>query len=696
MSTVEFAQCLREVRWVRGDENVRQIEREAGSQGDRYVFFKDGSLYKALEIRIGAEAGADEPDGALRTCSRSFPVLCVPEPEVPYRTLDLLSEQVTLIDTDQGLQYVERQDYLVYLLTCRDWNVDWIRLLLHSIPMGLIVCDRSRRVVNYNAKALRMLKKSEADSLNMASIFGEQVLSQVVDRGEFVFNQVYMREGLLADFAPLQDHDGSISGLVVVLQDLPHIEEMAMELDKVKNLNRDLHAVLASLCDELFVIDPDGVVIRASQSKIITANHAAGSDPVGRNFFSDEAFSDLPTDVVRLVIGQKRRISMEWESGHGVHILFEANPVLDESGRLVRVVVTLRDITETSKLKKELKEVQSQSVRYKRELEALRSRLAPERDPLVWASTAMDQVMRQVERVSQYPSTILLLGESGVGKEVIARAIHERSPRRERPFVKINCAAIPESLLESELFGYTRGAFTGANAQGKMGLFEQGDGGIVFLDEISEIPLSLQAKLLRVIQEKEVYPVGGVHPRQLDVQIIAATNRNLREMVESGQFREDLYYRLNVIPIEIPPLRHRPEDISLLALHFLQELTRKYERELRWGKGALESLRRYNWPGNVRELRNVVERLVVTCDSDVIEAVHVESMLPARRGPVKVSAIDDIMPLREATEMVEDQLILLAMRRYHSTTKAARVLGVSQSTVSRKFQKAIQRFPDLW
>lgn len=637
---MSFSQCLREARWTDGHVTVQQVVKDARRDGRRYVFFRDDHGVKAVRIHDLIYV-ADDPkcrNLRVRDCSKSFPVLCVHEADVPYRTLDLLSEEVTLIESPGILRYVERHDYLIYLLTCRDWNVNWTRLLLHSIPMGLIVCDRRYQIVNCNSKALRMLKKSDTESLDLVSLFGAQVLAQVIEREEFILNQVYTREGLLADFAPLKDHDGTVSGLVIVLQDLPHIEELAMELDKVKNLNHDLQAILLSLCDELFVIDPAGTVIRASQSKIITANHAEDFDPVGRNFFKDEAFSDLPTELVRLVMDQKRRLSMEWESAQGLHILFEANPVVNESGRVVRVVVTLRDITETSKLKKELKEVQSQSVRYKRELEALRSRLS-RTDPLVWASPRMEKIMQQVERVSQFPSTILLLGESGVGKEVIARAIHERSPRRDRPFVKINCAAIPETLLESELFGYTRGAFTGASAQGKIGLFEQADGGIVFLDEISEIPLSLQAKLLRVIQEKEVYRLGAVQPRQLDVQIIAATNRNLKEMVENGQFREDLYYRLNVIPIEIPPLRDRPEDISLLALHFLQEITRKYQRDLRWTKQALERLQKYPWPGNVRELRNVVERLVVICDSDIIEVRHVENVLPADDPPVKFSLI---------------------------------------------------------
>jgi formate hydrogenlyase transcriptional activator len=231
--------------------------------------------------------------------------------------------------------------------------------------------------------------------------------------------------------------------------------------------------------------------------------------------------------------------------------------------------------------------------------------------PIIGNSLSLRQALKQVEVVAPTDATVLVLGETGTGKELIARAIHDASPRRQRPFIKMNCAAIPASLLESELFGHERGAFTGAVAQ-RIGRFELADGGTLFLDEVGEIPLELQPKLLRVLQEREFERLGGTRTLSVDVRVVAATNRDLREMVGTQQFRDDLYYRLNVFPIEIPPLRDRPEDIEALARHFVHQFARRMNREVdSIPNETLDALRRHSWPGNVRELENVIQRAVI-------------------------------------------------------------------------------------
>ena len=350
-----------------------------------------------------------------------------------------------------------------------------------------------------------------------------------------------------------------------------------------------------------------------------------------------------------------------------------------------------RDITEATRLRDELREMKKISAQYKQELDEMKMQEKLSRK-LIYRSQKMEDIVAQIHKVAKFSSTVLIQGESGVGKEVIAHAIHQLGGRKERPFLKVNCGAIPEALLESELFGYVKGAFTGADPGGKDGYFRQADQGVLFLDEIGELPLRLQVKLLRVLQEREVAPIGSTQTFSVDVQIIAATNTNLREMVADGAFREDLFYRLNVIPIHVPPLRERHEDIPLIAFHFLKQFNEQHESNYHLTPDALNLLEAYTWPGNIRELQNIVERLVVTADDEIIDASVVGQVLKLNEPMTKVKPIiTNIMPLQEAFEAVEEQLITQAMNIYKTTTRAATALGISQSSVSRKYQKIVNK-----
>ncbi|WP_343750414.1 sigma-54 interaction domain-containing protein, partial [Lentibacillus halophilus] len=341
---------------------------------------------------------------------------------------------------------------------------------------------------------------------------------------------------------------------------------------------------------------------------------------------------------------------------------------------------------ETTQLKSELDETKKLTHRYKQELERLRNLESMNHD-VIYCSAAMEQVMLKVNKLAEFHSTVLITGESGVGKEVITRTIHKYGRRANKPFLSINCGAIPEDLLESELFGYVKGAFTGAHNQGKKGYFQQAHQGVLVLDEIGEVSQNLQVKLLRVLQEGEIIPVGSSQPVSVDVQIIATTNKDLDKMVREGRFREDLYYRINVIPITVPPLRERTEDIPLLAYHFLQKLNTKYEKTYYFSPDALNLLEVYSWPGNIRELQNIIERLVVTTEEQVISADSVKTLLRLGESGKHQPIITDIIPLDEAQTSVEEQLIALAMKKYKTTTKAAEALNISQSAVSRKYKK---------
>ncbi len=302
-------------------------------------------------------------------------------------------------------------------------------------------------------------------------------------------------------------------------------------------------------------------------------------------------------------------------------------------------------------------------------------------DNIIGRSQAMREIFHTVERVAPTRATVLLAGESGVGKDMIARAIHQHSPRKNHPFVKINCTALPENLMESELFGYDRGAFTGATSS-KPGKFEQADGGTTFLDEIGDVPGNIQVKLLRVLQERQFERLGSNVTRNVDVRVIAATNADLRAALEQGRFREDLYYRLNVVPINIPPLRDRKEDIPFLAIHFVRKLSKELgstAKEI--SPAAVDRLLDHSWPGNVRELENTIERSLVLGSGDVLQPSEIR--IEAPRGPaVSVSVQTPLLPEGETLEHWEQMMIREALRRTNGNkSQAARMLGLTRNAL---------------
>jgi transcriptional regulator with PAS, ATPase and Fis domain len=305
---------------------------------------------------------------------------------------------------------------------------------------------------------------------------------------------------------------------------------------------------------------------------------------------------------------------------------------------------------------------------------------------------SMVAVLKNAAKISKTDITTLILGETGVGKEGIAKYIHYNSSRKDKAFITINCGAIPENLIESELFGYEPGAFTGANKGGKIGLFQLADGGAVFLDEVGELPLTTQVKLLRVLQEKQIEKVGGTELIPVDIRIIAATNKDLKELINMKLFREDLYYRLSVFPIEIPPLRKRKEDILLLIEHFTECINKKYSSKCSFSEETLEYLYNYEWPGNVRELRNVIERQIIMNENAIVE----EKNLPEEISNIRVEQ-DYILSisnysikgysLKEIMDKVEMEIITDALTRYGNIKIAAKALKIDPSTLIRKRQK---------
>ncbi|WP_206812494.1 sigma-54 interaction domain-containing protein [Paradesulfitobacterium ferrireducens] len=627
------------------------------------------------------------------------PLTPVPFNDLTSRALDVLAELVTLVQYEGQLKYIVREDFLLTMVsTGTSSELAWLRSLFASIPRGLMIVDLSYAVVNSNAEALRMLRINHSDlpRLRMHEVLGLNNFQYVYRTQNSLLNQVITTPlspaAVLVDFVPLVMYQ-VVTGFALVLQDLPSLEAMAMELDSVKQLNQDLEAIFSTIYDEIIVVDARGKLLRASDHYIASQWKRPPQSLIGQQILRLKKVNDLIPKVIREVQKKEQKVSRMQNEGDSP-LLVVGNPIFDAAGGLERIVVASRDLTEMARLKRELEQTRQESESYRQELEQLRERVTQAQGTLpLYASPLMHEVMREVERVAQFSATVLLHGESGVGKEIIANTIHSLSDRSEQPFIKINCAAIPESLMESELFGYERGAFSGANQQGKTGLIVKAHRSCLFLDEISELPLLIQGKLLRAIQEREVYPVGATAPVKFDIQIIAATNKNLAELVAQGKFREDLYYRINVFPIEVPPLRERKEDIALLANSFLTQFNQTYQRNLRLSNSALDLLEAYPFPGNVRELQNLIQRVAIKNDGEVIDAGAIEKIL-MRSDTATVSGktgsrFTQVIPLQQAFAQIEEELVTLAMKQYQSTTKAAKALGVSQATVSRKYRQIL-------
>ena len=443
----------------------------------------------------------------------------------------------------------------------------------------------------------------------------------------------------------------------------------------------------------------DGIYISDGEGKTLYVNKAytriTGISPeeiVGRYVSELENEDYYKNAVTPQVLKYKRQVNSMGESTrNGKRMLITGNPIFDEDGKVVKVVVIDRDITDLSKMQAELettqlkmKAVEADKNKNKQEIEHLRQ--IHLKKNLIGKSPAVQQIIKAVRQVACIDVTVLISGETGVGKEVVANEIYSSSARKNGPFIKVNCAAIPANLLEAELFGYEKGAFTGAVTAGKMGMFELADKGTVLLDEIGEMPLELQAKLLRVIQHKEVMRIGGAKPVKLDVRILSATNCELKELVKQGKFREDLYYRLNVFPIHIPPLRSRIEDIGLLTEHLLELYNSRYGKLTTIETAGFEALRQYAWPGNVRELQNVIERLVIV--SEPIAEITVEQIATLLNiDPYLSEIMKKETGLKEIVEAVERKAIEKALTICGSTRKAAQVLKVDQSTIVKKAKR---------
>jgi PAS domain S-box-containing protein len=560
---------------------------------------------------------------------------------------------------------------------------------LEALSVPLLACDAKGRIVFANTAAEKQLNAragvmlSEplpklAEAVGHFSRSARPAPPMTITRGTGA--------PYLALLSTVKPEEGQALTLCL-LPPAPSPPESDQRMQDFEALTLELHAIIDSSSDGLFVCDSDASVIRVNPASERIHSRPA-SEMVGRNMrdLIDEGFIDRSAALEASL--EKKSISQLQNLPGGGKLISVATPVFDHAGELIRVVVSERDISEIDQLQRELENQEAIKDQFRNQmLEMQQAELESRR--IIARSPNMIKALRQAAKVASADSSVLILGESGVGKGVVADMIHQNSRRSDHPLIKINCGAIPESLVEAELFGYEKGAFTGASPGGKPGQFELANEGILFLDEIAELPLSAQVKLLRFLEDGQITRLGSTEQRKVDVRVLAATHRDLEEMVENGTFRLDLYYRLNVIPIHVPAVRERRDCLVPLIRHYIDHFAKINSTPKRLTRAALDALGGYSYPGNVRELMNISERLVVMSETDLIDIAD----LPAQViGSTQLGMPDDLdwpesISLQEALETVERNLLCRARDRYRNQAGIAEALGVNQSTIARKLKR---------
>ncbi|MDA8408544.1 MAG: sigma 54-interacting transcriptional regulator [Deltaproteobacteria bacterium] len=569
-----------------------------------------------------------------------------------------------------------------------DITLSWSDILDASHD-GIVIINREGIIHVYNKAARRLL--DDGDYSAVGRHFSEvrpetwPDLKNVLETGVSQVGKkiVLPKATIIANRNPIVI-DGKVVGVISVFQDISEYESMISSLQGYKKLHRQLEAIFESSFDGLYITDGKANTIRVNNAyERIT--QLKREDLIGRNMVDLVKDGVLDHSVTLDVLERRDQVTIMQKIKGDKHLLVTGTPIFDDEGRITLVVTNVRDMTLLNEVNAQLEESRRLSSRYYQALVEQKEFRHAMRDMVV-KSASMAQTVQRAIKVAVADASVLLLGESGVGKSMLARIIHIISPRKERPFIKVNCGAIPESLIESELFGYAKGAFTGAAPEGKAGLIEIAHTGTVLLDEVGELTLNMQVKLLQVIEEKVFTRLGGTKPISVDARIIAATNSDLKDLVQQGRFREDLYYRLNVIPIHIPALRERRDDIAALALNRLERFNRASGCAKRLEQAVMDRLMRYNYPGNVRELINIMERMMIMSEGNLISISDLPGELREQNHP-NIDMFEDGMTLGEAVEQFESRVIVRALAHQKTLLKAARSLGIHPTTLWRKMTK---------
>ncbi len=565
--------------------------------------------------------------------------------------------------------------------------------IFNSTSNGVIAIDASGRIVLINHQAANILQLDQKDVIaaqitNVLPLTG-RLMIKCLESGQPQLGRhiVGKKISLVVSVTPIKDGN-RILGAMGNFQKLQDFEDSAQQLESYRRLNVQLEAIFKSSSDGIWLCDGNGKILNINKASE-KINAIKGKDVVGKNVREIVAEGLIDRSVTLEVLETGRQVSLLQNLKRtNKYLLVTGTPVFDQRGQISLVVVNERDMTQLNTMKEQLAQTRMETQRFKDELVEL-SLLELKEQEIIAQSEEMRQVLRVAIKLAKMEaSDILILGETGTGKGLLAKFIHHYSNRKDKAFIQINCAALPETLLEAELFGYEKGAFTGARESGKIGLFELAHEGTLFLDEIGELPLSVQAKLLKYLDDHEIMRLGGIKPKKVDCTIIAATNRNLEARSRQRKFRQDLFFRLNTFVMQIPPLRERPDDIFEMVNHLLDRYNQQYRLKRRISPKAMQYLKSHSFPGNVRELKNIMKMAVLMSETDSLD----EYILRNLKMPVFEQIENGQRPgsqksLIEETSAYEKRLLQNAMTSYKTTREMARFLGINQSTVVRKMKK---------
>jgi PAS domain S-box-containing protein len=559
-------------------------------------------------------------------------------------------------------------------------------LIFNSINDGMVVIDQNGKIILFNRRAEEMMdvKKENVIGKTVTEVIIDSRLPNILESRRIEENQEMILENgrkIITTRIPIIEENGTLIGAFAVFKDITEIVNLAEEITDLKEIQTMLQAIIQSSDEAISVVNEmgQGILINPAYTRItgLTQDEVIGQ-PATADISEGESMHMKVLQTRRAVRGVAMRVGPKKRE-----VIVNVAPVIVK-GKLKGSVGVIHDMSEIKSLSREL----NRARQIIRTLEAKYTFL-----DIIGRSEEMVLAIEQAKLGAKTPATVLLRGESGTGKELFAHAIHNESDRKYNKFIRVNCAAISESLLESELFGYEEGAFSGARRGGKTGLFEEANNGSIFLDEIGELSANTQAKLLRVLQEREVLRVGGTKPVSINVRIIAATNVNLEKGIAKGSFREDLYYRLNRMPIQIPPLRNRKEEIPLLCDRLVQKINRDYGRNVEGvTDSAMEQLLKYDWPGNVRELENILGRAIIFMNYyetfiDIQHLPELKNKTEKKELPT-FSSDSQGKPLSEMLELYEGRIILQTLNRLNGNkTLTAKTLGLSVRNLYYKLEK---------
>ncbi len=573
-----------------------------------------------------------------------------------------------------------------------DKNITYEQIF-HATSNGVVITDASGKIVYINQRAekildLRAKKHAGTYISKLLPLTGPQVMACLrTGKSRLGHHIIGKKVDLVLNITLIRSRK-QIKGAVCNFQELKQFESAAKKLESYRCLNRQLETIFKASSDGIWVCNGKGKVIDINEASE-KLNGIQAQQIIGKNI-SDLVNGGLFDRSVTLeVLETKRQVSVlqHMKRTHKI-ILATGTPVFDEKGDVFLVVVNERDMTQLNAIQDQLEQSRMVTEKIKDELAEL-SVLELKDQEIIADDENMRQVLHLTLKLAHIgASDILILGESGTGKGLLAKFIHKNSNRGKKPFIQINCAALPENLLEAELFGYEKGAFTGARQEGKAGLFELAQDGTLFLDEIGDLPHSLQAKLLKYLDDHEVMRLGGLKPKKIDCTIIAATNRDLETRVQQKRFRQDLFYRLNTFTIRIPPLRERPDDIFELVHFYMKKYGKEYGLNRRISPDALKMLQAFPFPGNVRELKNILKKAVVMSERESVDEI-IHQSLSADAGQYIASSVQPHQG-RGLTHRIfdlEKEILQNAMTCCRSTREMARYLKISQPTVVRKLKK---------